>query len=117
MPAEPETRTASSLLLTVIAALALPVCYVLSWGPVPALARRWDLACEPLQIVYFPIGWVAWNCPGAYEPLKWYWERFDSLRLGPHDRARQLIYTTSSTENETDVAEDESQDLEAGVSH
>ncbi len=93
MNGETEAKQGSSLLLTVISALALPVCYVLSWGPVGSLVQRWQIECRPVENAYYPIEWAVMHCPGAYEPLYWYWNRFAFLRPDPDSRARQLVYT------------------------
>jgi hypothetical protein len=101
MPAEPEAKPGA--IPAIAAAVALPLLYVLSWGPVGALAQRWQFGCTPLEIVYYPIRWSAFNCPGAYEPLKWYWERFDFLRPDPSYRARDLIYASEPCRDEAEA--------------
>jgi hypothetical protein len=105
MQAETESNRGSWLGFAIVTFVSLPVFYILSWAPTAALAKRRDFENRALEVVYSPLHWAAWNIPGMYAPLEWYWDRFDFLRLDSDARARPLIYTTSSSASDPSVSE------------
>ena len=51
--------------------LLLPIVYVLSVGPVFAIAERFRLRAEPLLLVYAPVTWLHRNTP-LKRPIEMY---------------------------------------------
>ena len=65
---EAESHTAVWVFSAVI---LLPILYVLSIGPVIAIAEKFDHPHEPYQVFYAPVGWLHDHTP-LQGPLRKY---------------------------------------------
>jgi len=77
---EPHQRYArrdALLVGLIIAAVWAPIIYVLSVGPFVWLHNRGYLApavAELIELPYYPLAWLADNCPPVRDLLDWYIE-------------------------------------------
>lgn len=73
-----ETRKGGNALAIAAIALVLPVLYALSLGPAILLSRslrlRGDLTPRAIDVIYYPLEWLADLSPAFHRVIWWYVE-------------------------------------------